>query len=259
MIGERGKTQQMGFINKEGSYVINPQFWFAEPFIGKFAKVRSDNKLGFINTEGKYVINPQFEIDRKSNISNEESYTFALSKGEYSTENLSVVTTDFFDINKIVSLINLDKFNGVSFNESKDEVESKAQSDKMMNDNVSYYKYLIAGFLDNNEVGKLMIEYTLNPQIKINTSDNNFNNFYATNINFNYPEFAYIFATNDSLRTNAISSAVEKSLKVYKKLKVNETTIRVFLNADKIIISSSFKMESADFKNYYKIMIYKRI
>lgn len=51
-----------GYIDKEGKIIINPQFNGVQPFSGSLAAVSSsDGKYGYIDKDGKYVINPQFE------------------------------------------------------------------------------------------------------------------------------------------------------------------------------------------------------
>ncbi|MBU0569036.1 WG repeat-containing protein [bacterium] len=58
-IGER-----WGYIDKNGKYVINPQFDFARSFSEGLAMVMIDGKCGYIDKSGKYVINPQFDFAR---------------------------------------------------------------------------------------------------------------------------------------------------------------------------------------------------
>jgi hypothetical protein len=54
--------EKVGYFNKEGKIVINPQFskggWFTE---GKAAVANAEGKCGFINEEGRYIINPQYK------------------------------------------------------------------------------------------------------------------------------------------------------------------------------------------------------
>ena len=59
-----------GFINKNGKYVINPQFDKVGYFHCGLAAVRINNnngyysgygRWGFINADGEYVVNPQFD------------------------------------------------------------------------------------------------------------------------------------------------------------------------------------------------------
>ena len=53
-----------GFIDKQGEYVISPQFYYANNFREGLAPVilEEDGKEGYINRRGKIVINPQFDI-----------------------------------------------------------------------------------------------------------------------------------------------------------------------------------------------------
>ena len=54
-IGER-----LGFIDRSGTIVINPQFDDAEEFSEGLARVAVGDKVGYIDDSGAYVINPQF-------------------------------------------------------------------------------------------------------------------------------------------------------------------------------------------------------
>jgi hypothetical protein len=50
-----------GYVNKQGKYVINPQFSYALPFSEGLAAVKDGNKWGFINTKGESVIESKFD------------------------------------------------------------------------------------------------------------------------------------------------------------------------------------------------------
>ncbi len=55
-------NDKWGYVDKEGKYIINPQFSYADYFINGIALVKSnDNKYGFINEKGEYLINPQYK------------------------------------------------------------------------------------------------------------------------------------------------------------------------------------------------------
>lgn len=47
-----------GYIDVNGSYIINPQFEYADAFWSNLALVKYNQKFGFINKEGKFIINP---------------------------------------------------------------------------------------------------------------------------------------------------------------------------------------------------------
>jgi hypothetical protein len=53
---------KVGYINKKGEIVINPQFDLAFPFSEGMAAVRSGERWGYIDKTGKIVINPQFDL-----------------------------------------------------------------------------------------------------------------------------------------------------------------------------------------------------
>ena len=54
--------KQYGYIDKTGSYVVNPQFDSADSFSDNdLAVVESGDRYGYIDKTGSYVINPQFD------------------------------------------------------------------------------------------------------------------------------------------------------------------------------------------------------
>ncbi|MBQ9638423.1 MAG: WG repeat-containing protein, partial [Bacteroidales bacterium] len=50
-----------GYINKNGEYIINPQFDVARNFSEGLACVRVGSQYGYINKKGEIVINPQYD------------------------------------------------------------------------------------------------------------------------------------------------------------------------------------------------------
>ena len=50
-----------GYINKNGEYIINPQFEYASWFSEGLASVGIGDKYGYINKKGEIAINPQYE------------------------------------------------------------------------------------------------------------------------------------------------------------------------------------------------------
>ncbi len=50
-----------GFINKEGNYVLEPQFDEAYIVMNGFARIKKDGKWGFVNDKGIVVVEPQYE------------------------------------------------------------------------------------------------------------------------------------------------------------------------------------------------------
>lgn len=60
MCAVRNDNGKWGYINSDGEIIINYQFDKAESFINSYAIVELDNKMGVIDKNGKYIINPQF-------------------------------------------------------------------------------------------------------------------------------------------------------------------------------------------------------
>jgi hypothetical protein len=103
------------YIDKDGQIVINPQFDYALPYDGKIALVMSGRKFGFIDNKGKYVINPQFDEVSK------DLLNYMLNR---STE-FESVETDFFNINSIISRININTPEGLSISSKLSDVVAK--------------------------------------------------------------------------------------------------------------------------------------
>ena len=52
--------ERWGYIDKSGTFVVNPQFDEAFPFFDGMARVESDGQTGYITPDGKYAIQPQY-------------------------------------------------------------------------------------------------------------------------------------------------------------------------------------------------------
>jgi hypothetical protein len=52
---------QWGYIDRDGNYVINPQFESADIFRGGVALVKANEKFGFIDEKGNYTCPPRFK------------------------------------------------------------------------------------------------------------------------------------------------------------------------------------------------------
>lgn len=55
------ENRKIGFIDKQGNYIIPPKFSFAEPFSEGLAAVALNYKMGFINTVGAIIIPFQYD------------------------------------------------------------------------------------------------------------------------------------------------------------------------------------------------------
>lgn len=77
-----------GYIDTTGAYVINPQFDNAEDFYNDLAVVCTGGKYGYIDRTGNYVINPQFDwagsfFDDVARVEVGEKYGFINKSGAY--------------------------------------------------------------------------------------------------------------------------------------------------------------------------------
>lgn len=99
-----------GYIDKKGNYVINPQFDNAVVFSEGLAAFKSGKTYGFVNKKGEIVINPQFMMagDFKNGlavvVSKNEKCGFINKKGKYVITPQFNLSTDFIDDIAIVEL-----------------------------------------------------------------------------------------------------------------------------------------------------------
>lgn len=145
---QSGKS--FGYIDKDGKIIINPQFDGALPFNGKLALVVSADKFGFIDTDGKYVINPQYE-----------GVSWDLVQGMLDGgSEFESVETDYFNVSAIVSRINVDSPEGLTFSSTLSDVvaeleisekvfgkystEHEVKSDVLIT-NDAYYSFYVLG------------------------------------------------------------------------------------------------------------------
>lgn len=56
-----GELDKVGYIDKEGDFVIEPKFDAAKDFYEGLAPVKLDGKWGYIDKTGEFVIQPQFD------------------------------------------------------------------------------------------------------------------------------------------------------------------------------------------------------
>lgn len=93
-----------GYIDKKGEIIISPQFDNAWPFEGNQAFVNNGNKWGLIDKKGTYVKTPIYDTISPDYL----SYIFGESWP-------SSVQTDFFDLKAIVSRLDLNAPEGITF------------------------------------------------------------------------------------------------------------------------------------------------
>ena len=59
-LARAGESGQIGFIDREGAFVIAPEYDLAFAFADGLAPVKVDDLWGFVDTSGEVVISPQF-------------------------------------------------------------------------------------------------------------------------------------------------------------------------------------------------------
>ena len=232
-----------GYIDKEGKIVINPQFDVALPFNGKLALVVSASKIGFIDKEGKYVINPQFD-----DVSKDLVQYFLSGKSEYSS-----VSTDYFNVGAITSILTFESPEGFTFNTtfsdvmkkyelnevdfSRNGAEHRVVSGKKITNDASYNFYIFGKAFDEVQVQKGSGWYTYTD------SEYRFNEKNVIN------SFAYAISLfgKGYGKYEAIISAIEGKLSGAKKdenrsdsntlvYTIDKKEIRLFKNGSQLII-----------------------
>lgn len=140
-------SDKWGYVNGDGNYEINPQFKIVVPFNSGYAFVSSDeDKFGVIDKSGKYIVNPKF-------ISISEDYAMYLILG-YKNTLTRTISSDFFDIEKTISVIDFKKPEGLSKETTYRDIQNKYElmdnvfdpkegaiipvSSKKIDDNVEY-------------------------------------------------------------------------------------------------------------------------
>lgn len=113
---------QYGYIDTKGKILINPQFEMALPFVNGNAIVKSGDKIGVVDSEGKFVVNPQFEE------LSFDVYYYLSSNNNYGTSNYSI-KTDYFDIDKVIKIINPENPENLSFDDTFIAIAKKMSLD----------------------------------------------------------------------------------------------------------------------------------
>ena len=162
-----------GYIDKTGKIMINPQFDFASPFIGKIAIVSLGDKFGLIDEEGKYKVNPQFD-----------SIAPDLFSFLNDTSLKESIFTDFLDVNTILSVINVNNPENISFNDGFQTVIKKLN--KTADDFNAYENEHV---IYNSKKINSEVDYSLSITGNIKAMNDDTYEFYITNEkpqSFNY-------------------------------------------------------------------------
>lgn len=78
--------ERWGYIDKSGTFVVNPQFDQAYPFLDGLARVVNDGQTGYITPDGQYAILPQYKdgtdfVEGKAFVVTENSYPICIDRG----------------------------------------------------------------------------------------------------------------------------------------------------------------------------------
>lgn len=108
---------KMGYVNKKGIFVINPQYDWVSSFYGEYAFAQIGQQLGIIDRAGKYIINPQFSKIGKGFLYHDNNIMYVGSSYPYMVE--ARIFTEYLDVDKVVEafrqLLSDGKLDGMSF------------------------------------------------------------------------------------------------------------------------------------------------
>lgn len=83
----KAKYGKYGYIDKNGSTIIEPSFDYAKSFVDGKAIVKINDKYGIINTKGEYIVEPQYDYIESYScglacVSKNEHYGYIDESGE---------------------------------------------------------------------------------------------------------------------------------------------------------------------------------
>lgn len=185
-----------GYIDKTGKIIINPQFDFASPFIGKFAIVSLGDKFGLIDEEGKYKVNPQFE-----------SIAPDLFSYLNDTSLKQSIFTDFLDVNTILSVINVNNPENISFNDGFQTVIKKLN--KTSDDFIAYEN---EHMIYNSKKINSEVDYSLSITGNIKAMNDDTYEYYITNEKVQSFNYQFNLAGKAYGKAESVQKAFENKL-----------------------------------------------
>jgi hypothetical protein len=185
-----------GYIDKTGKIIINPQFDFASPFIGKFAIVSLGDKFGLIDEEGKYKVNPQFE-----------SIAPDLFSYLNDTSLKQSIFTDFLDVNTILSVINVNNPENISFNDGFQTVIKKLN--KTSDDFIAYEN---DHMIYNSKKINSEVDYSLSITGNIKAMNDDTYEYYITNEKVQSFNYQFNLAGKAYGKAESVQKAFENKL-----------------------------------------------
>jgi hypothetical protein len=185
-----------GYVDKTGKIMINPQFDFATPFIGKIAIVSLGDKFGLIDEEGKYKVNPQFDSIAPD--------LFSFLKD---TSLKQSIFTDFLDVNTILSVINVNNPENISFNDGFKTVIKKLN--KTADDFNAYENEHV---IYNSKKINSEVDYSLSITGNIKAMNDDTYEFYITNEKPQIFTYKFNLGGNTYGKAESVQKAFENKL-----------------------------------------------
>ncbi len=211
-----------GYVDSDGKFMINPQFDEALPFMNSFAIVKSGDKYGLIDKEGKYKVNPQFEGIGQDFI----YYMFDISTN-------SAVSSDYLDTDKILNIINVDKPENLSFDDTSQAILSK--TGKSIND---FNVYDDNQVIFNDKIINNVARYGFGIVGKLVDYDYNYRKTLTEGKQQGF--FYFITLTGKAYgKSESVQKAFEKKLNGYSLIKkgyVNNAYSGVYTNNKNIVV-----------------------
>lgn len=144
-----------GFINKKGSFDITPQYDYATPFFKGTSIIALESKgVGFIDDNGNYKVTPEYY-----DLSEDMVLFLTYKESKYNS-----VTSEFFNIEPIMTLLNIKTPHGITdkmtyndilkkFNLKENDVKKSGTTSVYSYKNLSNditYSFIIKGMPFNN-------------------------------------------------------------------------------------------------------------
>jgi hypothetical protein len=226
-----GKT--WGYSDQEGKLSINPQFDEACSFNNGIAMVRTGSNWGAVDPEGKYVINPQF-----ADLA--DDYFLYVNYGRSEFEE---VTTDFFNVSAIATLIDFNQPEGVAFGSTYGALAKKLNLDSNLIN--TYYFNGEPQIYNNkkiNDDARISLSIVSLNLVKVrNVKDpSGFYDYPEKYVDYNAPVEGYVYEINLSNKGNgrevSLFEEISKSASGFKKEPSSQKYLQVLSKGNRKII-----------------------
>jgi WG containing repeat len=224
-------SDKYGYIDKEGKIAINAQFDEASQFMGDIAIVKAGDKYGLIDKEGKYTVNPQFD---------KIGPDLYLYMAGYSLK--SAITTDYLDIDKIISVIDVTDPENLNFEDTFDTVLEKTKKNA-----ADFGAYSDTNLIFEKKTINSHAKYGFAVMGNLKDYDEETREYFVTDEKPQGFLYGIALSGRASGKAETIQKAFEKKLGSYNLMKkgyMGGHYTSVYKNSNSIIITSSEGIDS---------------